>query len=780
MRKRIVNQNVETSRLRSCRLENLERRLLLTAVQWEISEGGNGHFYEAVLAPTTWSEAELAARERGGHLATISSAAENDFVFELVDSPEFWTGFGGGFCCSWGPWLGGRREGNGFRWITDEPFSYSNWLPGEPNNSSGVENSLHFFADTTGSRAPTWNDFFDLPAWRLNGYVVEFESPAVINVVTHGFNPTGRRWEDFREDFQIIGDELESLPEDGTLLDSGVRSHVTEWESAVGWHQAIVSMVGGILSSPTSPAMSSMLSDITASSMELAGGVAHTAARDVVRALETDLLKEDIAESRETQRIHLIGHGRGAVVNALAAEMLHQDGYCVAQYTSLDGYGTDWPGLSGVLGDLDIATIAEGERKVNYRVQQPLNGLLADYLHQIPATEFLSPREVSEVSSRIPDWRAPDRPEEAGFENIVLEGHGTGDNATSNHLNVTELFLRDDYLRDNFVGRNASTPIRDLTPPASCAEPAMPTVPPGDGIPADFIDGAFTDLGEKWDAISEASSLEWNSEFLDHLFSDFFDARGILKTNWWAAGNTRLVSDGGNTLVELAQAERTTGPGQPFGTEPASLGQPFVFDERPHALHFDFEVLQAGPGDRLEITYRDMVLDSIPLSSGLEIRHVSVEFPGDLPDSGMLVMRLDGPTRNPAKVRLDNLAIESLLEGDTNRDGIVNLVDFNALKIHFGVTEATREQGDLNGDRMVDLADFDLLKANFGATRDIESQAMVARDVTETANRKSLDEGVANVNMGSSVKLAVEAIGADAVSEPTIKVEVTLDPFERD
>ena len=74
-------------------------------VQWSVWDGGNGHFYEAVAVPAgiTWTEASEAANAAGGHLATITSEAENSFVFSLVDDDRFWF--------EWvslqGPWLGG-------------------------------------------------------------------------------------------------------------------------------------------------------------------------------------------------------------------------------------------------------------------------------------------------------------------------------------------------------------------------------------------------------------------------------------------------------------------------------------------------------------------------------------------------------------------------------------------------------------------------------------------------------------------------------------------------
>lgn len=85
-------------------------------VPWTVAVGGNGHFFQAVSAPEgiNWDNAEAWAVARGGHLATIHSAAENDFVFKLVDDPRFWKqnrGISGGR--AWesflGPWLGGIK-----------------------------------------------------------------------------------------------------------------------------------------------------------------------------------------------------------------------------------------------------------------------------------------------------------------------------------------------------------------------------------------------------------------------------------------------------------------------------------------------------------------------------------------------------------------------------------------------------------------------------------------------------------------------------------------------
>lgn len=48
----------------------------------------NGHFYDVVLTPGTisWENANDAAALAGGYLATITSEAENAFVYSLVNN----------------------------------------------------------------------------------------------------------------------------------------------------------------------------------------------------------------------------------------------------------------------------------------------------------------------------------------------------------------------------------------------------------------------------------------------------------------------------------------------------------------------------------------------------------------------------------------------------------------------------------------------------------------------------------------------------------------------
>jgi hypothetical protein len=132
--------------------------------RWEESAGGNGHWYKAVVLPTgvTWEETSALALQEGGYLATILSEAEERFVFNLVNAPEFFTANNGS-----GPALGGFQQDGapepdgGWCWLNGGPWSYSNWLHKEPNNGRshfGTEDRLQYYSGMGRTPAATWND----------------------------------------------------------------------------------------------------------------------------------------------------------------------------------------------------------------------------------------------------------------------------------------------------------------------------------------------------------------------------------------------------------------------------------------------------------------------------------------------------------------------------------------------------------------------------------------------------------------------------------------------
>jgi hypothetical protein len=116
------------------------------AVQWPVSDGGNGHWYQRNSQPLSWTAARQFALAEGGDLATLTTQTESAFAF-AVDG-------GIGNC-----WIGGFQSADAcepacqWTWVTGEPWLFSAWRSGQPDNTSGTEDSLCFWGGEQ-----SWND----------------------------------------------------------------------------------------------------------------------------------------------------------------------------------------------------------------------------------------------------------------------------------------------------------------------------------------------------------------------------------------------------------------------------------------------------------------------------------------------------------------------------------------------------------------------------------------------------------------------------------------------
>jgi len=148
------------------------------AIQWS----GNGHWYEVItVANISFEDANVEALDLGGYLATIASLEEDQFVLSLVlGTPNAWF-YLAEIDRSIGPWIGGYQipdsmePDDGWRWVTDEPWKYTNWSIGQPDNGNGGgEGYLHF--SNLGSKLDgTWNDRRNDDQNGDPGYVVEYD-----------------------------------------------------------------------------------------------------------------------------------------------------------------------------------------------------------------------------------------------------------------------------------------------------------------------------------------------------------------------------------------------------------------------------------------------------------------------------------------------------------------------------------------------------------------------------------------------------------------------------
>jgi len=124
----------------------------------------NGHTYFRSTAAVNWATANANAIALGGHLVTITSAAENTFLSTVGLS---WTGMSD--AAVEGTWT----------WVTGEPVTYTNWNAGEPNNSNGNENYMHINYNVAGG----WNDISGANSYN---YIVEFD--CVTTTLTSGYS----------------------------------------------------------------------------------------------------------------------------------------------------------------------------------------------------------------------------------------------------------------------------------------------------------------------------------------------------------------------------------------------------------------------------------------------------------------------------------------------------------------------------------------------------------------------------------------------------------------
>ncbi len=176
------------------------------------------NFYQGTTDFASWEDARARAEQAGlngvpeitGHLATITSQEENDFVFGLLTSSSWLGGSDDAVEGEW-RWVEGPEAGEQF-WqglVAGNPVdgAYTNWAPGEPNQFFGAgnpENYAHMRADGT------WND---LPESQNLNYIIEwggdlFIQNPDINVSTEAM--------DYRREYLELMGQMEGFSEDAS------------------------------------------------------------------------------------------------------------------------------------------------------------------------------------------------------------------------------------------------------------------------------------------------------------------------------------------------------------------------------------------------------------------------------------------------------------------------------------------------------------------------------------------------------------------------------------
>ena len=108
----------------------------------------NGHTYKVIDDKYMWHDAKMICEAMGGHLVTVTSADENNFIYGLIKeyTNEYYH-------------IGGTDETDEgqFTWVTGENMNYVNWDSGEPNNG-GDQDYMQIYNNKTDSKNGKWDD----------------------------------------------------------------------------------------------------------------------------------------------------------------------------------------------------------------------------------------------------------------------------------------------------------------------------------------------------------------------------------------------------------------------------------------------------------------------------------------------------------------------------------------------------------------------------------------------------------------------------------------------
>ena len=154
----------------------------------------DGRFYKLVDEPMSWTEARRTCGEQNGHLATVSSKEEQDFINSLIEEQGTLYHY----------WLGATDEDTegDWKWVTGESvpmpgdsWGYENWCGNQPNNKTDYDEAGQDYMEIQKTRGDqgeeeylTWTDisdsgfggerFFGPPDYnepRYYGYICEWD-----------------------------------------------------------------------------------------------------------------------------------------------------------------------------------------------------------------------------------------------------------------------------------------------------------------------------------------------------------------------------------------------------------------------------------------------------------------------------------------------------------------------------------------------------------------------------------------------------------------------------
>lgn len=117
----------------------------------------NGHWYKLTSSATSWASAEAEAVAEGGHLVSVQSEAEHQWLVATFPAENVWIGLRQS--------SGSAEPAGGWQWSDGSSSSFSRWFPAQPDNSAGVENRAVLIQERGDCVGPesqcigSWNDY---------------------------------------------------------------------------------------------------------------------------------------------------------------------------------------------------------------------------------------------------------------------------------------------------------------------------------------------------------------------------------------------------------------------------------------------------------------------------------------------------------------------------------------------------------------------------------------------------------------------------------------------
>ena len=121
----------------------------------------NGNYYKLIDIKTDWEKAKKYCEALGGHLATITSQAEDNACSNVLKNSEY-------IDC----WLGAYEDSDTktWKWVTGEVWNYTNWYPNNPN-VRGKEARLQYWFEKESDTVT----FDDVEASQRQPFICEWE-----------------------------------------------------------------------------------------------------------------------------------------------------------------------------------------------------------------------------------------------------------------------------------------------------------------------------------------------------------------------------------------------------------------------------------------------------------------------------------------------------------------------------------------------------------------------------------------------------------------------------